>query len=175
MPGPISQSYEGPSDDKPVAPEWAIQTPATAAVDSPGPLSYEEAKHFHDGFLAGATAYAAAVGHSTLKSDNEQLRSVFDAQGWKTIEAFERTPPMPTQLEQAVARWLRVNEKRPEQVFHGTFPLGMVQRWIERAEAAEADAERYKLQVATLEKVSAASDAAWKEQLDIAMNKGKKE
>lgn len=66
MPGPISQSYEGPSDDKPVVPEWAIQTPATAAVDSPGPLSYEEAKHFHDGFLAGATAYAAAVGHSTL-------------------------------------------------------------------------------------------------------------
>jgi len=111
----------------------------TSATDSPGPLSYEEAKCFYDGFLAGATAYAAAIGHSTLKSRNDQLRGVFLAQLPKTIEAFHRTPFMPPQLELAIADWLRANNKLPEQVIHGTFPLGMVQRWIERAEIAQRE------------------------------------
>ncbi len=55
-----------------------------------GPQTVEEAKTFHDGFIAGATAYAAAVGHSCLKSENEKLREVMDAQGWQTIETFEK-------------------------------------------------------------------------------------
>lgn len=54
------------------------------------PVTHEEARWFHEGFLSGATCYAAAVGHSTLKSDNEKLREVFDAQGWKTIETFKK-------------------------------------------------------------------------------------
>jgi hypothetical protein len=62
----------------------------TSATNSPGPQTHEEAKQFHEGFLAGATAYCAAVGHSGLKSDNPKLREVFDAQGWKTIETFEK-------------------------------------------------------------------------------------
>ena len=32
MPGPVSHSYEGPSDDKPALPEWAFQTAATMAT-----------------------------------------------------------------------------------------------------------------------------------------------
>jgi hypothetical protein len=61
-----------------------------ASQPSPGPQTVDEARQFHDGFLAGATAYAASIGHSTLKSDNEKLREVFDVQGWKTLESFEK-------------------------------------------------------------------------------------
>ncbi len=57
---------------------------------SPGSRTHAEARQFHEGFLAGATAYAIAVGHSSLQSDNPKLREVFDAQGWKTIETLER-------------------------------------------------------------------------------------
>ena len=39
---------------------------ATAAQDTPGPQTHEEARQFHEGFLSGATAYCAAVGHSCL-------------------------------------------------------------------------------------------------------------
>jgi len=49
MSGSVSDSYEGPSDDKPVVPESALQTPVTTATDLLGPLSYEEAKNFHNG------------------------------------------------------------------------------------------------------------------------------
>lgn len=67
-----------------------LNEPTTSAELAPGPQTLEEAKCFHDGFLAGATAYAAAVEHSTLKGDNPKLRELFDAQGWRTIEAFEK-------------------------------------------------------------------------------------
>ena len=60
-----------------------------AAQESPGPQTHEEARQFYEGFLAGATAYCAAVGHSCLKADNSKLNEVFDAQAWKTIELFE--------------------------------------------------------------------------------------
>lgn len=75
---------------------------ATSAQDSPGPQTHDEARQFHEGFLAGATAYCAAIGHSCLKSDNPKLREVFDAQGWKTIEVFEslaEADAIPEQLE----------------------------------------------------------------------------
>lgn len=65
-------------------------TPMTASEDSPGPQTVDEAKQFHDGYLAGLTAYAAAVGASCLKSENEILRRLMDEQGWKTVETFER-------------------------------------------------------------------------------------
>lgn len=65
--------------------------PMTVATHGPeAPKTHGEARFFHDGFLAGATAYAAAVGHSCLKSNNPKLCEVFDAQGWRTIELFEK-------------------------------------------------------------------------------------
>jgi hypothetical protein len=67
-----------------------VMTPTVSSNPPEDPRTHEEARQFHEGFLAGATAYAAAVGHSTLKSDNPKLCEVFDAQGWKTIETFER-------------------------------------------------------------------------------------
>jgi len=64
---------------------------APQASQQPTPLkTVEEAKAFHDGFAAGATAYAAAVGHSCLKSNNDKMREVLAANGWRTIEEFER-------------------------------------------------------------------------------------
>ena len=78
------------NDDQRSAKKDAARAVTVASQDSPGPLTHDEAKQFHEGFLAGATAYAAAVGHSTLKSDNPKLCDVFDAQGWRTIEIFEK-------------------------------------------------------------------------------------
>ena len=63
---------------------------AVASQESPGPQTIEEATCFHEGYLAGATAYAAAIGHSGLKSENEVLRALFEKHGWETIETFER-------------------------------------------------------------------------------------
>ena len=45
---------------------------------------------------------------------------------------------LPRYFADRVQHWLAVNERRRWDVRHGLFPLGMVQRWIERAEAAEA-------------------------------------
>lgn len=70
--------------------EATVQTPTADTGPPQDPATMDEARQFHEGFLAGATAYAAAVGHSTLKRDNPQLRDVFEAQGWRTIETFER-------------------------------------------------------------------------------------
>ena len=78
-------------DAAPVIPlsEERIQEIVAYAPTSPGPQTHEEARQLHEGFLSGATAYAAAVGHSTLKSNNPKLCEVFDAQGWRTIECGE--------------------------------------------------------------------------------------
>jgi len=75
---------------------------ATSEKDTPGPQTHEEARWFHEGFLAGVTAYCAAVGHSCLKSDNKKLREVFDAQGWRTIEMFEKIATSPVVCEHGV-------------------------------------------------------------------------
>ena len=45
---------------------------------------------------------------------------------------------VPAHLARAIEEWLAANEKQPDEVRWGSFPLGMVQRWIERAEIAEA-------------------------------------
>jgi hypothetical protein len=55
-----------------------------------GPQTVEEATAFHHGFIAGLTAYARQIKHSTLKTDNCILADLMTEQGWKTIEIFER-------------------------------------------------------------------------------------
>ena len=45
---------------------------------------------------------------------------------------------VPGHLAAHVERWLVSNQKEPDEVRWGQFPLGMVQRWVERAEEAEA-------------------------------------
>lgn len=40
-------------------------------------------------------------------------------------------------LKERVAEWLVANNKKAGEVLYGYFPLGMVARWIERAEQAE--------------------------------------
>ena len=89
---PTKDEWQARYDAAPVVPlsKERIQEIVAYATASPGPQTHEEARQFHDGFLSGATAYAVAVGHSGLKCDNQQLREVFDAQGWKTIETFEK-------------------------------------------------------------------------------------
>lgn len=42
-------------------------------------------------------------------------------------------------MDHRVHEWLASNNLRAEEVRHGSFPLGMVQRFIERAESAEAE------------------------------------
>lgn len=44
---------------------------------------------------------------------------------------------LPDKLDQYVDQWLASNKQQRGQVMHGLFPIGMVQRWIERAEATE--------------------------------------
>jgi hypothetical protein len=80
----MSAPEDNPADD------LKHQEPMASFSTFSGPITHEEAQQFHQGFLAGATAYCAAIGHSCLKSDNPKLREVFDAQGWRTIETFER-------------------------------------------------------------------------------------
>jgi hypothetical protein len=129
------------------------QTPAQTAQEPENPRSYEEAHWFQNGFIAGATAYAAVRGDSTLKTTNQHLRVVFDTQSWKTIEAYERTPPMAPQLDEKVKQWLGMNQKTEDQVRHGTFPLGMVQGWIDRAERAEREFVSAKASLGELQSV----------------------
>jgi len=45
---------------------------------------------------------------------------------------------LPDRLDKLCDQWLTANQKERAQVLHGLFPFGMVQRWIERAEQAEA-------------------------------------
>lgn len=54
-------------------------------------------------------------------------------------ELLNRGAFLPTALQAYVDSWLVSNEKKPEQVRWGKFPLGMVQRWIERAIKAESE------------------------------------
>lgn len=60
------------------------------AGPGPGPQTTDEVHHFHQGFLAGATAYAVAAGHSGIKTKNDVLKKVFEEQSWKTFDEFER-------------------------------------------------------------------------------------
>ncbi len=91
------QTMKNPPQDEGDGP-----VPMTVAAHGPeAPKTHGEAQFFHDGFLSGATAYAAAVGHSTLKAKNDKLCEVFDVQGWRTIETFEKLQPSPAGEELA--------------------------------------------------------------------------
>jgi len=46
---------------------------------------------------------------------------------------------VPPQLKTKIQEWLDANKKHPCEVRYGSFPLGMVQGWIERAQEAEAE------------------------------------
>ena len=61
---------------------------------------------------------------------------------------------LPRYFADHVQHWLAVNEKRRWDVRHGLFPLGMVQRWIERAEAAEADRDSLREELALLRRAA---------------------
>ena len=65
-----------------------VQNQVTA-VPWEGPKTLDEARCFHEGFLAGATAYAKELCVASKKEDNPLLASLFDEQGWKTIEMYE--------------------------------------------------------------------------------------
>ena len=54
-------------------------------------------------------------------------------------DLLNREAFLPAAMEVHVTDWLRSNEKAPNGVRWGRFPLGMVQRWIERAQQAEAE------------------------------------
>jgi hypothetical protein len=58
------------------------------------PQTHEEAWQFHNGYLAGAAAYAAAVGHSTLRQNNLWLSDICDEQGGRTIKMFKKVAAM---------------------------------------------------------------------------------
>jgi hypothetical protein len=60
-------------------------------------------------------------------------------------------------IEHRVREWLAANELRDEEVKHGSFPLGMVQRFIERAESAEAQCAALLARVEALERVAEAA------------------
>lgn len=73
-----------------MADESEIMEPAATAQPAPGPQTHKEARFFGEGFKAGATAYAVAMGHSGLRSKNDRLRELMDKAGWETIEMFEK-------------------------------------------------------------------------------------
>lgn len=68
--------------------------------------------------------------HHALDEARRQLEGV---ERWKDA-ALEG---LPDSLRQHIEDWLRGNAKKYHEVKFGQFPLGMVQRWIERAEQAE--------------------------------------
>lgn len=70
----------------------------------------------------------------TIQQINALIREAADA----LDKAEAENANTPTHLAEHSSRWLKANEKQPDDVRWGRFPLGMVQRWIERAEQAEA-------------------------------------
>lgn len=51
---------------------------------------------------------------------------------------------LPAAHRQHVERWLTSNSKRSDEVRWSLYPLGMVGRWIERAETAECARDHWK-------------------------------
>ena len=64
--------------------------PTATTEDWSGPKTHEEARMYHQGFIAGLTAYAREKGDSTLKSENHILRGLMHSQGFATLEVFEK-------------------------------------------------------------------------------------
>jgi hypothetical protein len=82
------------------------------------------------------------VGVGTM-TDRNALNVVRLSEPWLDI---------PEPLVERSAVWLASNKKRSDEVRWGVFPLGMVARWIERAEGAEG------LVLAQRDVVAAATD-----------------
>lgn len=55
-----------------------------------GPNTVEEAKAFHEGFKAGAAAYAKQVKHDADPRINCILADLITESGWRCIEQFEK-------------------------------------------------------------------------------------
>lgn len=53
------------------------------------------------------------------------------------MKPIELEITLPEQLQTHVSAWLAANSKEPHEVRYGALPLGMVQRWIERAQQSE--------------------------------------
>lgn len=62
------------------------------------------------------------------------------AQGAPPLDKYDVRPfaPLPDKHVAYVEEWLNANEKNPLDVKWSLFPIGMVRRWIERAESAES-------------------------------------
>jgi hypothetical protein len=83
----------------------------------------------------------AGVNHT-----DQNITVVEEALGWirKHLGAASEDDPLPEDLRRRTFDWLAANQiTEPHKYRWGLFPLGMVGRWIERAEQAEA--ERSKL------------------------------
>lgn len=66
------------------------RTSTPKATEYAGPNTVDEAKAFHEGFKAGAIAYASAIRHPTTAPQNETLTSLIHDSGWRCIEQFEK-------------------------------------------------------------------------------------
>ena len=64
-----------------------------------GPQTHDEAQAYHQGFVAGLTAFAMESGYSTIRSREELLRKLKDEQGWKTLDTFEQISAKRNALE----------------------------------------------------------------------------
>lgn len=70
----------------------------------------------------------------TLDSDG-----VYQPTGIMPLTSINGVPVgmLPDQLDAHVDQWIASNHQQRGEVLHGLFPIGMVQRWIERATKAE--------------------------------------
>lgn len=82
------------------------------------------------------------------------------------------TAPLPAQFDSLpsghrgyVEDWLTANEQQPTQVRWSLYPLGMVGRWIERAQSAEQ--ERAELLEACREVESACAGGDWAKAIEM--------
>lgn len=67
-----------------------VNEPKSEIAESEGPKTHDEARWFHQGVLSGLTQYAREKGDSCLKSENELIRRLMDAEGFRTLDEFER-------------------------------------------------------------------------------------
>lgn len=82
-----------------------------------------------------------------LKASEPKLENLLRAYRQNNDVAFDEVVQellnagafLPEDLQKRVDQWLTSNQQYSWEVRYGKFPLGMVQRWIERAEKAESE------------------------------------
>jgi hypothetical protein len=104
-------------------------------------VTEEEVRELHEWMLDNAD------GHSFREIGRPAMRRVA-----AICDEVLAQRDVPAHLAERSAVWLVSNKKQPDEVRWGVFPLGMVERWIERAEGAEG------LAVAQRDVVAAATD-----------------